>query len=210
MSFFQTRAVLSALAAATLSLAAVQAHATGGHHHPKPPKHDDCGPVDPCKDTTKLTFSEIIDVETKITYENTVGGDLKITSTGGSLVIVGGELGVASKKNWDVRIGKNETVVFTFEDAVELTKWDMDDLFGGKFTLSVDGGAATQFSLDSHGPATDLIGKVFTFGYKNDSYFIDSLSFKGYCPPVPEPETYGLALAGLLTTAVVLRRRKAA
>ena len=215
MIFFQTRFVLSALAAAALSLGAVQAHATGGHHHPKPPKppkHDDCGPTDPCEETTKLTFTKLLDAETKIERENTVGGDLTITANGGKLVVIGGELGVSSKKSpLDVRIGSGETVIFTFEEAVELTKWDLDDLWGGsnKFTLSVDGGAAAQFSLDSNGPSTDLIGKVFTFGYKNDSYFIDSLTFKGYCPPVPEPETYGLALAGLLVAGVALRRKGA-
>lgn len=197
--------------ASALSLTALSANATGGHHTP-PPKPD-CGLPSGCNGYTLLKFSTLLSTGTMITRENTVGGTVKITATGGVPVIVAGELGVATKKNWDVRIGSGETITFTFDDQVELAGWDLDDLAFGtnKFTLALDGGLATQFSLKTSSPGTSLIGKVFTFGYKGDSYFIDSLRFNEVCPPaVPEASTYGMALAGLFTLGAFARRRRQA
>lgn len=200
------------VAASALSLTALSANATGGHHTP-PPKPD-CGLPTGCNGYTMLKFSTFLSTGTIITRENTVGGTVKISATGGSPVIVAGELGVATKKNWDVRIGSGETITFTFDDQVELAGWDLDDLKHGtdKFTLALDGGLATQFSLNSSSPgSTSLIGKVFTFGYKGDSYFIDALRFNEVClPAVPEASTYGMTLAGLFTLGAFARRRRQA
>lgn len=217
-----------AMCVASLSLVGVQAHAGGsghggGHHSPKPPKHhpkppkhpvpDDCGPTDPCDATTKLKFDTLLKVGKTLTQKDTVGGDLTVTaSKNGLLVNALGQLGVSTPTSFleaaDIRLGKNESITFTFENAVELINWDFTDLpeMSNVFTLAIDGAAAVEYSLHSFNATTDLIGSKFTFGYKGDSYFIDSLTFQGYCPPVPEPETYGLALAGLLVAGVALRR----
>lgn len=220
------RMAAMALFVSSLSLVAVQAHATGGHHggghhhpkppkhHPKPPKHDDCGPTDPCEATTKLKFDKVLKVGKTFEYKNTVGGDLTVSTLSGALLVNAlGQLGVSSKSNLlDSRVNLGESISFTFDNAVQLIDWNFTDWSkpSNKFTLSIDGGAAQVFSLDNFNATTDLIGSKFTFGYKGDSYFIDSLTFQGYCPPVPEPETYGLALAGLLTAGVALRRRQKA
>lgn len=164
--------------------------------------------------TTTLTFSQLIDFSSSLSYDNTVGGDLTVTADGGKLVIIGGELGVAKLKLFDLdpRLGKNESITFSFQDAVSLSFWDMDDLNldgSNKFGLSVDGSAIQQFSLDSKNPgALTLTGNTFTFSYAKDSYFIDTLKFSSVTPAVPEPTTAALVLAGLSVAGVIARRRK--
>lgn len=166
--------------------------------------------------TTTLTFSQLIDFTSSLSYNNTVGGDLTVTANGGKLVIIGGELGVARLKLFDLdpRLGKNESITFSFEDAVSLSFWDMDDLnLGGsnKFGLAVDGGAIKKFSLDSKNPgALTLTGNSFTFSYAKDSYFIDTLKFSSVTPAVPEPATTAMVLAGLGVAGLIARRRKTA
>lgn len=194
--------VASIMLAVSALFASVSAHATGGH---KPPVHD-CKPD--CE--TVLTFSKLSGKYSTIHYDNTeAGGDLDITATGGKLVAALGNLGVYDKtvKHDEITIDKNQAITFTFEKVVGLAGWDMSDLWGGidKFSLSVDGGVATKFSLNSHGPSSALIGKSFTFGYAGDDYMIDTLKF--VCE-VPEPETYALMIAGLLTAGVMRRRQQ--
>lgn len=161
--------------------------------------------------TTTLTFSELVDLETSLEYSNTVGGDLTVTADGGKLVIVAGELGVLKKHSIDARINGGESITFSFDDVVQLSYWDMDDLNllgSNKFSLSVDGGSATKYSLDSHGPGSLLTGTTFTFGYKGDAYFIDTLKFSSV-PAVPEPGSVALVLAGLGIAGLVAHRRRA-
>lgn len=161
--------------------------------------------------TTTLTFSEIIGVHNTLSYSGTAGGNLTVSSNKGSLTIVLGELGVASWSNWDPRLGSGETITFSFTQDVKLSYWDLDDLpFGSnQFGLKVDGGANKSYSLDSHGSSTPLIGKTFTFAYKGDSYFIDTLKFSSVTP-VPEASTAAMALAGLGVVGFMAARRRRA
>lgn len=194
------------VAAATMVLSPA-GFATPSHGHGGTPSHPVCTQPADCE--TTLNFSKLIAVRSKLEYSDVVGGgDLVITPNKGKLAIVLGELGVASGKfpsNLDVRLGSGEAINFLFQNDVTLKGWDLDDLpFGtNKFSLSVDGGAAQLFSLDSHtaDPGALLSGKSFTFGYSGDSYLIDSVKF--ICldvpiGPVPEPQGVALSLAGLL------------
>lgn len=161
--------------------------------------------------TTTLTFSELVGVHSSLTYSGTVGGNLTVTSNKGSLTIVLGELGVATWNNWDPRINGGETITFSFAQDVKLSYWDLDDLpFGSnQFGLKVDGGPNKTYSLDSHGSSTTLIGKTFTFGYKGDSYFIDTLKFSSVTP-VPEASSVAMTLAGLGVVGFIAARRRRA
>ncbi len=162
--------------------------------------------------TTTLTFSELIGVHSSLNYSGTAGGSLTVAPSSGSLVILAGELGTAKWTNWDPRIGSGESITFTFQNDVKLSYWDLDDLFlsTNKFSLKVDGGAAQTLSLFSHGTTPALVGKSFTFGYKGDSYFIDTLKFSSVTPAVPEPAAGALILSGLAVAGVIARRRNKA
>jgi hypothetical protein len=160
--------------------------------------------------TTTLTFSELIGVHSSLHYSGTAGGDLMVTSNVGSLTIVLGELGVATWNNWDPRLGSGESITFSFAQNVKLTYWDLDDLnFLGSnnFGLKVDSGAVKTYSLDSHAPSTSLIGKSFTFSYKGDAYFIDTLKFASVTP-VPEASSVAMTLAGLGVVGFIAARRR--
>lgn len=165
--------------------------------------------------TTTLTFAELIGVHSTLNYTGTAGGALTVTPSSGSLVIVAGELGVAKWSNWDPRIGAGETITFSFQNDVELTGWDLDDLnLGGsnKFKLKIGTGPTHVMSLDSHhGAAGTLVGKTFSFGYSGDAYFIDTLRFSSLAPTpaVPEPSGLALVIAGLGVAGVIARRRRA-
>ncbi|MFZ5527502.1 MAG: PEP-CTERM sorting domain-containing protein [Pseudomonadota bacterium] len=163
--------------------------------------------------TTTLTFSELIDVESSLHYSGTAGGDLTVTSNKGSLTIVLGELGVATWNNLDPRINGGETITFSFTDEVKLIGWDMDDLNhkgSNNFGLKVDTGAVGTYSLDSIAPTPVLSGKSFTFSYKGDAYFIDTLKFASVTP-VPEASSVAMTLAGLgVVGFIAARRRRAA
>lgn len=163
--------------------------------------------------TTTLTFSEWIDLHSSLNYTNTVGGNLKVTASSGSLAVVLGELGVAQGLDWlDWRINSAEAITFTFQNQVTLIGWDMDDAnLGGsnKFGLRIDGtGPVASLSLDSYGPASTFTGKSFTFSHKGDAYFIDRLTF-GSVTAVPEPSSVAMLLAGLGVAGLIARRRKA-
>lgn len=123
-------------------------------------------------------------------------------------------------------IDKNQSLLFTFSQAVRLTGFNMDyaaNMGASLFTLSVNGGTAQTFSLNgSNWLASGLIGTTFEFGVANTggaSYAIDSVSLAsvvvttptggGVVAAVPEPETYALMAACLGVLAVVTRRRKA-
>src|SRR5690606_21619187 len=137
---------------------------------PTPPKHDDCGPTDPCDATTKLKFDKVLKVGKTFEYKNTVGGDVTVAASNGGLLINAlGQLGVSTHGSLlDARIGTGESISFTFDNAVQLVDWDFTDLpwYSNNFTLSVDGGAAQVFSLHDFNATTDLVGSKFTFGYK--------------------------------------------
>lgn len=160
--------------------------------------------------TTTLTFSELVGVHSTLTYNGTVGGTLTVSSNTGSLTVVLGELGVATWTNWDPRLNVGETITFSFSQAVSLSGWDLDDgslLNSKKFKLSVDGGTAQQFSLNSTSGGPALIGTSFTFAYDNQKYFIDSLKFSSVTP-VPEASSVAMALAGLGMVGFVAGRRR--
>lgn len=160
--------------------------------------------------TTTLTFSELVGVHSSLSYHGTVGGNLTVTSNKGSLTIVLGELGVATWNNWDPRINGGETITFSFAQDVKLSSWDLDDLNlagSNQFGLKVDGGANKSYSLDSHGASTPLIGKTFTFAYKGDSYFIDTLKFSSVTA-VPEASSVAMTLAGLGVVGFIASRRR--
>lgn len=123
-------------------------------------------------------------------------------------------------------IEKNQSLLFTFSQAVRLTGFNMDyptTMGASQFTLSVDGGAAQSFSVSgSNWLASGLVGTTFEFGVASSSrtsYAIDSISLAsvpvttptggGVVAAVPEPETYALMAACLGVLAVVTRRRKA-
>lgn len=161
--------------------------------------------------TTTLTFSELVGVHSSLTYNGTVGGNLTVASNTGSLTIVLGELGVATWSNWDPRLNAGETITFTFSQQVQLSYWDLDDgslSNSKKFKLSVDGGNAQQYLLNSHDAgSTPLIGTSFTFAYDNQKYFIDTLKFASVTP-VPEASSMAMALAGLGVVGFMASRRR--
>ena len=160
--------------------------------------------------TTTLTFSELVGVHSSLTYSGTVGGNLTVTSNKGSLTVVLGELGVATWTNWDPGLGAGETITFSFAQDVKLSHWNLDDLNllgSNQFGLKVDGGANKSYSLDSHSSATALIGKTFTFAYKGDAYFIDTLKFSSVTA-VPEASSVAMTLAGLGVVGFMAARRR--
>ena len=162
--------------------------------------------------TTTLTFSELVGVHSSLTYNGTVGGALTVSSNKGSLTIVLGELGVATWNNWDPRINGGETITFSFTNEVKLIGWDMDDLNllgSNNFGLKVGTGPVGTYSLDSHTPGTSLVGKSFTFSYKGDAYFIDTLKFASVTP-VPEASSVAMTLAGLGVVGFIAARRRRA
>jgi len=187
--------LMPAALALAAALTSVSAQATGWTHTKS------CWPD--C--TTTLTFSSLLDLSSKYVYKDTdAGGDATVTPTGGSLKIVGGQLGVYSGLFDSPHIDKGQAITVSFAEAVVLKGFDMDNLFSGNFSLSVDGGAAKNYSLSSYSISPELTGKSFTFGYAGTSYSIDWLKF--VCA-VPEPGTYGLMLMGLGGLAFVRRRR---
>lgn len=161
--------------------------------------------------TTTLNFT-LPFLEQTLEYGNTVGGDLTVSANGGKLVSFAGELGVA--KRWlfaDYRINSGESITFSFEKTVNLLSWDLDDFFlsTNKFSLSVDGASPLTLSTFSHSNSPILSGKTFTFGYKGDAYFIDTLKF-GSVTPVPEASSVAMTLAGLGVVGFIAARRRRA
>ncbi|MCO5123168.1 MAG: PEP-CTERM sorting domain-containing protein [Rhizobacter sp.] len=131
-------------------------------------------------------------------------------------------LGVYHKSpldNKDDNITKDERLVLTFKTAVVLT-----DVFlraeghyanfaatGAKFGVQSDGGIV-DFSLTTNQNLYNItnagLGASTTwtfYGYSNDDmkqYYVSSVT------AVPEPEAYGLALAGMGVVGFMMRRRK--
>jgi hypothetical protein len=184
----------------------------------------------PDKDITVLTFPLLhlpvplpFFPDSDLTYKNTVGGNLKVSALGGELAFsLLGELGVSSKSGLlglgalDIALGKNEQITFSFDKAVSLLAWDLDDVNPliilpdgtNKFSLSVDGAAASVLKLGSHLPSAPLIGKTFTFSYAGDGYFIDTLKFGA--TPVPEAGTLAQLGLGFGLMGLLMRRQRPA
>ena len=173
---------------------------------------------------THLSFSNLLGFSTHLTVNNTVGGELDITPVGGKLLVnVLGELGVTQRVIGDYSINKKEGILFSFDQRVSLTGWDLDDLPGGPnhFSLRVDGGNVQPFSLHSAGPGSAVVGSSFQFGWLGESYFIDSLQFSAWSEPltpttgspvvtaIPEPSTAALMLACGGVMAFMARRKSA-
>jgi hypothetical protein len=183
----------------------------------------------PDKSVTVLTFPLLhlplplpFFPESDLTYQGTVGGNVQVSAQGGELAFsVLGELGVSSRSGplgvgaLDLALGKNEEITLTFDKAVSLIGWDLDDVNpliirpdgSNKFSLAVDGGAASVLNLRSHLPSSALVGKTFTFAYAGDGYFIDTLTF-GSASPVPEAATLAQLGLGLGMMALLMRRKR--
>jgi hypothetical protein len=153
-----------------------------------------------------------------LAYANTVGGKLSVTAGGGGLAYSAlGELGVTSggilHQILDPSLGKGESITFTFEKAVTLKGWDIDDFNPliivpdgtNKFALSVDGAAARELNFNSHASASLPSGKTFTFSYAGDNYFIDTLKFGS---AVPEATTMAQLGLGLGMMGLLMSRRR--
>ncbi len=171
---------------------------------------------------TNLSFSSLLNFSTHLTVSNTVGGELDITPVGGKLLVnVLGELGVTNRVIGDYSINKNEGILFSFDQTVSLTGWDMDDLPGGPnhFSLRVDGGNVQPFSLHATGPSSALVGSTFQFGWLGESYVMDSVQFSAWSEPlppnsgtpvvtaIPEPSTAAMLLACCGVMFFVARRK---
>lgn len=149
----------------------------------------------------------------------------RFTDAGATAKWVG--LGVYSKilssptryDNSDDNITKDEKLILTFDNAVVLTKAFLraDGHFANfqtdaKFEVSSDGGNV-QFSFQNGINSYDLTNsglgasKMWTFyGLSNETkkqYYVSAVTV------VPEPEAYGLALAGMGVVAFALRRKRA-
>ena len=109
--------LMPAALALAAALTSVSAQATGWTHTKS------CWPD--C--TTTLTFSSLLDLSSKYVYKDTdAGGDATVTPTGGSLKIVGGQLGVYSGLFDSPHIDKGQAITVSFAEAVVLKGFDMD------------------------------------------------------------------------------------
>lgn len=176
-------------------------------------------------DTTHLSFSSLLGFSTQMSVDHTVGGHLAITPVGGKLLVnVLGELGVTNRVIGDYSINKNEGILFTFDQKVSLSNWDLDDLPGGRnqFSLRVDGGSALTLSMGSVAPSAPMVGQTFQFGWSGEAYLMDSVTFTawhepvspphggssgGFVTPVPEPSVYAMMAASLITIGAMTWRR---
>jgi hypothetical protein len=153
-------------------------------------------------------------------YTDTVGGKLHVASGTGSLSFsLLGYLGVESGGLFsalDPSLGKGESITFSFDKAVTLKAWDVDDFNplviipdgNNKFGLSVDGGSTQSFAFGDHSAASLLTGKTFTFNYVGDNYFIDQLTFA--TASVPEATTAAQLGLGLGMIGLMFRRKRRA
>lgn len=121
---------------------------------------------------------------------------------------------------------RNETLTLSFEKAVQISAlyffaddaslaWsskELDRLDG--FTVSIDGGAAKEYSFGSRGGApvtfdTPLVGHSFTFGYaarlSGEDYYLGGLTMAA---AVPVPESGGMAMMALGLAGVILAARR--
>gem|GEM_PF-7118886 len=149
----------------------------------------------------------------------------RFTDSGATAKWVG--LGVYSKilsnptryDNSDDNITKDEKLILSFDSAVVLTNAFLraeghfnNFQSGAKFEVSSNGGNV-QFSFQNGINSYDLsnpglgASKVWTFyGLSNETkkqYYVSAVTV------VPEPEAYGLALAGMGVVAFALRRKQA-
>lgn len=120
---------------------------------------------------------------------------------------------------------RKETLTLSFENAVQLnslfffpdnipliiSSTQLDKLDG--FTLSVDGGAAVEYSFGTQNGlpvsfSTPLVGRTFTLGYANklsvENYYLGGMTFAA---AVPENGTLAMMALGLAGTMVAVRRR---
>ena len=181
----------------------------------------------------------------RLSFNTVSGGKLTVTAGNGSspaYVFHGNELntglGVASgtvkngvfsidDRNFALDDSK-ETLTLNFSSAVAISALyffpddrakfalthELDNLDG--FTISIDGGAAQEFSFGLKGgqPVSfnaPLVGSSFTLGYARhkspEDYFLAGLSFTA---AVPEASTYGMLALGLAGISLVSRRRRQA
>lgn len=121
---------------------------------------------------------------------------------------------------------RSETLTLSFEKAVQISAlyffaddasllWSAKELdrFDG-FTVSIDGGAAQEYSFGSLGgaPVTfdmPLVGRSFTFGYaarlSGEDYYLGGMTMAA---AVAVPESGGLAMMALGAAGIILAARR--
>ena len=94
---------------------------------------------------------------------------------------------------------------------------DIDASADGTVTFTDGAGTSSPFALDEDGSnfftLTGIVGNFVTFTTFVDGIETDIVSDVkqirlGVAPPIPEPETYALMLAGLAAVGFISRRRK--
>ena len=94
---------------------------------------------------------------------------------------------------------------------------DIDASADGTVTFTDGAGTSSPFALDDNGSnfftLTGIVGNFVTFTTFVDGIETDIVSDikqirLGVAPPIPEPETYALMLAGLAAVGFISRRRK--
>lgn len=111
----------------------------------------------------------------------------------------------------DDNITSGETLTITFDQVVTLTSIGLRSeghnytSWGAGKTFLLDG-VSTLLPQNVGSIAVNMTGQVFSFAYGGtnaDQFYLASLT----AAPVPEPESWALALAGLAAIGVTLRRR---
>lgn len=186
--------------------------------------------------SSALTFNTVAGGKLTVTAGDGGAGDPGALAV--QLDRVNAGLGVAAgstKSNGSFQISdlnyalddRKETLTLSFENAVQLNSLfffpdniplfissnQLDKIDG--FTLSVDGGAAVEYSFGTQNGfpvtfSTPLVGHTFTLGYANklsvENYYLGGMTISAVAA-VPENGTMALMALGLAGTMVAVRRR---
>jgi hypothetical protein len=117
----------------------------------------------------------------------------------------------ATPSKGNSQIQASETLLLTFNTAVTLTQYILDDSpsSDGGHTISPLVGFTSSTSDDLWTFSGSYTGTTFTFGNAGDAYFLRSISFDPVSTgPIPEPQTISLTGIGLVLAGLQIRRRK--